>query len=280
MLKTCSEDFVFYLTTTNYLDYVCYLVIVGSVIFGIFCYKKNNFKLNTIQKWFISILLIIILILLSLILIVILNSDSYQECTTAYNDKHSHKNNVNNDKVIIVGDSRMEYIVDDESIELPSNFEFIAKSGMTITWLKDTALEELYEIIDNKEEEYKYHVLFNMGVNDLSSDIKDTQRADEYFDIYKEISEKYKDINIYLLSINPIDENIINDNFSTNKRTTEKIENFNQELIDNILKEKLDNVYYCDSYNNMSFETPDGLHYNKETNIKIIDYIANKCLKQ
>ena len=35
---------------------------------------------------------------------------------------------------------------------------------------------------------------------------------------------------------------------------------------------------YCDSYNEVTFKTQDGLHYTKTTNQEIVDYITNKCV--
>ena len=42
---------------------------------------------------------------------------------------------------------------------------------------------------------------------------------------------------------------------------------------------ELNNIYYCDSYNTLDFKTDDGLHYTRDTNKDIINYIANKCVK-
>ena len=40
-----------------------------------------------------------------------------------------------------------------------------------------------------------------------------------------------------------------------------------------------DNIKYCDSYNSINFEMPDGLHYNYKTDEKIMKYIIEKCIK-
>ena len=37
-------------------------------------------------------------------------------------------------------------------------------------------------------------------------------------------------------------------------------------------------MYYCDAYNNLKFDTNDGLHYTQETNEDIIYYISNKFI--
>ncbi len=171
----------------------------------------------------------------------------------------------------------MSLIEDDEDIETPFNVEFIAKSGMKISWFEETALKEIDNTITDN---YQYHIVINMGVNDLNSDdYEGDDIAEEYFALYQELAEEYPDAKIYLLSVNPVDEDIINDNYSTNKRTNEKIELYNEQIQESIEEAGLDNIYYCDSYNTLTFETNDGLHYTQDTNRQIVSYILNNCVQ-
>ena len=83
---------------------------------------------------------------------------------------------------------------------------------------------------------------------------------------------------MYILSVNPIDDELINQKWDNN-RTTEEIKLFNNTIQKELAKSNLDNLYYCDSYNAMNFETYDGLHYTEDTNKKIINYINTKCVQ-
>ena len=188
--------------------------------------------------------------------------------------------NIALNKVVIVGDSRMEYIYNKkDELNIPNNFIFDAKSGAKISWLLETGKPKLEEILDNRDTDYTYHVVFNLGVNDLSSLDNPKVLADDYFEVYNEIISNYSDVEFYFLSVNPIDEDVINERFSSNKRTNEKIEKFNAEIYYNMNRMTKDNVNYCDSYNRLDFNLPDGLHYDSETDQKIIDYIARDCVK-
>jgi len=182
-------------------------------------------------------------------------------------------------KIIIVGDSRIELINDKkEQMNIPDSVIFIARSGATIEWLYNTGLPELKEILNNRNS-YKYHVVFNLGVNDINyvSDVK--ERAKLYYDIYDKVIDVNEDVSFYFLSVNPVDENRIYEYFSMdNKRTNRKIEKFNNYFINRLDKENTKNATYCDSYNDLDFYLPDGLHYDTPTDTKIIKYIIENCI--
>ena len=183
-------------------------------------------------------------------------------------------------KIIIIGDSRMELINNKRyELTIPNSIIFIAKSGAKISWLYETGLPQLYKVI-NQDEKYKYHVVFNLGVNDLNSDIDIKNLAKEYYNAYKSAIRNYKDVSFYFLSVNPVDENRIYTHFNpNNKRTNKKIKELNNYFINFINKDNLKNVKYCDSYNNLKFYLPDGLHYDTETDKKIIKYIIKECVE-
>lgn len=49
-------------------------------------------------------------------------------------------------KIIISGDSRMEFIEDDSEMVLPYNVIFVAKSGMTYDWFSKEAVPEIEKL--------------------------------------------------------------------------------------------------------------------------------------
>lgn len=183
-------------------------------------------------------------------------------------------------RVIVIGDSRMENILKRKDIDVPVNFRIIAKGGATVYWFRDKALPLLKNILDNKSSKYKYHVVINQGVNDLNLNDKKSPEyhASTYTDIYEDLFKKYKDVSFYLLSVNPIDESVIN-NYWYQVRTEEDVVDFNNYTIKWINSSNFKNVRYCDSFNEMEFKMIDGLHYTKQTDIDILYYIANKCVK-
>lgn len=195
------------------------------------------------------------------------------------NDFSTEKNNaVLDNEVVVVGDSRMSLIDDDKDMVKPANFMFVAKSGMKIAWLEDEALPEVAKILENKK--FKYHIVVNMGVNDLNNEeYKGDEIAEEYFKLYSKLAKENSDSEVYILSVNPIDDEKINAKWSTNNRTTNEIKLFNKTIQKELAKSNLDNMHYCDSYNSIDFETYDGLHYTEETNKKIINYINNDCVQ-
>ena len=287
--KFCDDNFLFYITHTKYFDILCYFVIF-LLIFLFILVQKNEFiekiKKSKFKMFFIVLFSGIFVGFLIFLFAWLLNKDTFNGCSTKYyqniyfkteNTINKTVNNLKNSKVIIVGDSRMELINNDNEIKKPFNFVFIAKSGRRLSWLKDVATPNLKTILKNKK--FDYHVVFNMGVNDLNSDYNGNEIALDYFEIYQSIATDYPNVKTYILSVNSIDENKINKFWPSSKRTNKKIRLFNKTILEKIDKLNLNNIYYCDSNNDLKFDTYDGLHYTQNTNKKIINYIANKCIK-
>lgn len=280
---------MFYITHTKYFNILCYFVIIFLII--LFVLVQNDevmekIKNGRLKKFLIIVLLGLFVGFLFFLFAWLLNMNSFEGCTTKYNMNFYLKtvNNINhlskeisNSKVLIVGDSRMEFIEDDGDIDKPFNFDFIAKSGMTIKWFNNTAMPKIKKTLKNNDR--PYHVVINMGVNDLNkAEINGDESAIDYFKLYSELAESYPDIKFYILSVNPIDEDKISE-MDNNKRTSGKVRLFNNTIQKKLKESKLDNMFYCDSYHDLKFETKDGLHYTPETNQKIINYIANKCVQ-
>ena len=118
---------------------------------------------------------------------------------------------LNFNKIILFGDSRMEYISKKSDIlHIPINFLFDAKGGATIKWARDNGVPKLEEILKDNNKNYRYHVVFNMGVNDIQEDINIANRVREYFAIYKRLALKNPNVEFYILSVNPVNDDILN----------------------------------------------------------------------
>jgi lysophospholipase L1-like esterase len=166
---------------------------------------------------------------------------------------------INPSSITIVGDSRMVGLC---SYKWYKNDKgtCIAKVGEGFKWFTSTALSEVSNLSNSK----KKYLVINLGVNDLGN-------VDSYIKKYKELAgTTFKDINIFLLSVNPTKGKY--DNLNS------KIDTFNDGL-SKLAKEK-DNIVYCDTVNylrNNGFNSSDGLHYNEETS-KIIYGQVKKCI--
>lgn len=292
LLDVCSDNFLFFANHTKYIDILCYIVIFVCILMCLFIKNKKLLK-NTKNIFKTKIVMftsaLIFFVFISLVFISSINKVSYDGCyceaslglkiVPKKEIKNSSINEIVSNKVIVVGDSRMEYIVRDENmLKVPINFSFIAKSGAKIDWFENVALYSLKNKLNNLDDNYTYHVIVNMGVNDLADDINIKKRAYEYFSDYENLSLEYPNVNFYLLSINPVDDSIINKYFKTNKRSNKKIESFNYEMNNFLLNSKSNNLYSCDSYNSLYFKLSDGLHYDLATEQEILDYITNKCI--
>ena len=288
VLKICEDNFLFYITHTKYFNVLCYFVIIFLIFLFILVQDErfvNKFKNSKFKRFFVVGSFGLFVGFLIFLFAWLLNVEAFEGCATKYyldadlkakGSINKTLNKLDDTKIIVVGDSRMALIEDDAEIKKPFNFEFVAKSAMKINWFKTTALRRVKRILNN--DDFRYHVVVNMGVNDLNSDDDVDELADDYFELYSKLAEDYPDIYVYIMSINPIDEKLRNETEPSNKRTTRKIKQFNDRIQENLDKSDLKNMYYCDAYNALDFKTIDGLHYTQNTNRKIIDYIKDECI--
>lgn len=180
-------------------------------------------------------------------------------------------------KVVVIGDSRFENITRDAyAYSIPQNFSFIAKSAMEVNWFKTDALDQLRKILDNRETGISYHIIINMGVNDIQFYRPFDESINTYLNVYSSLIKNYSDVHFYLLSINPIDEEKLIITQPYNYRTNEDIDYFNNKLIS---FSNVNNITYCPANEHIDFQTDDGIHYTQATNQKIINYLARYCVK-
>lgn len=182
-------------------------------------------------------------------------------------------------KIILVGDSRMDLMYKSKKeLLIPNSILFTAKSGVKIDWLYEKGISKLYNIFSNKN--YKYYVVFNLGVNDLHY-VEDVElRVQEYYKLYNNIVKNNPNIEFYFLSVNPIIEDVLKENFGYDeKKTNKKINRFNKKMKSLIDNSNSNNFKYCDSNNSLDFVIPDGIHFDLNTNKSILDFIINRCIK-
>ena len=165
---------------------------------------------------------------------------------------------------IFIGDSRfvgMKSAVNSSS----DNVTWICESSKGYSWLESTAIPKVEKIVkDNK----KYNIVINLGVNDLGN-------INKYISLFNSMSKdsKYKNCNIIVVSVNPVDEKIEKIHGYTVKNND--IKSFN-----NKLKNGLNNsIKFCETYSSIisNFDTSDGVHY-KDNTYKDIYAGIKSCL--
>ena len=291
ILKFCDDNFLFYITHTKYFDILCLFVILFFIILFFLVQKDEflkKFKNNNFKQFLVILSLGLFTGFFVFLFVWLLNANTFNGCTTKYYENKYYEaiknvsvktDLIGKTKIIVVGDSRMELINNDKTIKKPFNLEIIAKSGTHLDWFTDTASKKIKKIIND---DFKYNVIINMGVNDLNwlkKDYDEEDLTEDYFKAYEELVSEYSDVNFYLLSVNPLNEKIIKEKIPDNKRSNKSIKKYNNYLREEIENSKFDNISYCDSYNTLDFETYDGLHYNRKTSEAILNYIINDCVQ-
>ena len=287
LLKFCNDSFLFTFTNTKFFNILCCFIILFLIILICLTFDDKFLKKIRKKKIFIVISSGTFVGFWIFLFLLVLNTSVFEGCVSKYNmnlyltaesNLNKLSGRIDNSEVIVVGDSRMAFIEDDDEIVLPSNMEIVALSGASINWFEETGLKQTKKIID-KDDYDVYHVVVNMGVNDIQYTPQYLDRANKYFEDYIELAKYNSKVKLYILSVNPIIEKKLNKEQPQNVRTNAKIRKFNNVFIKKLEETKQDNVFYCDSYNDLKFKTDDGLHYTQETSRDIIHYIANSCVQ-
>lgn len=131
---------------------------------------------------------------------------------------------------------------------------FVAKAGIGYQWMKDHAWSQIKQNLDENPD---MKVVFLYGVNDMIN-------INYYLKRYKELEGEYDKNRIWYVSVNPIKgQQLVTD---------DQIQEFNKKLKEHA------GSRYIDTYsmlNKEGFGSPDGLHYDNDTNTKIYDFIIN-----
>lgn len=133
---------------------------------------------------------------------------------------------------------------------------YIAEGSKGYSWFNSTAIAAVNSIL-NSNPNTTYNIYSLMGVNFLLSDIN------SYIPKYNSLaSGSWKNHNIILVSVNPVDENKERQYGYSTKNSD--IVTFNTKLKNGI---SASNIKYCDTYSTVlaSLSTSDGLHYNSSS---------------
>ena len=159
------------------------------------------------------------------------------------------------EKLLYVGDSRMvgmQNALNDDKVN------FVAEGGQGYTWFMSTALSQIESKL---QENSDLIVVLALGINDLSN-------CEKYIDAYNDLIKNYPDRNIYVLSVNPVDE--AKASAVGYPLLNSDIEEFNMKLRSNL------GSRYIDSYSTLNITTSDGIHYDSSTYVELHDIIISK----
>ncbi len=136
---------------------------------------------------------------------------------------------------------------------------YVTNGAMGYNGFKNTAINTV-DIILNKYPNETFNIYLLLGVNDLGN-------IDKYTSKYLEVSNRWKNQNIIIVSVFPVS--------STSKYNVRinTIIDFNNKL----KAVKNNNITYCDLYNLVlnNFNSGDGLHFRDSTNKVIYNGLVN-----
>lgn len=205
------------------------------------------------------------------------------------------KNNIPNpqkySRIIYVGDSRtyaMGRVVREQFGNRNfKNIYFVAKTGTTLDWLKNTGEHELMKILEeNTDGNKKTAIIFNHGVNDLNhnwSNVNVKNLVSDYSSYMKKLGRmlQKKNCDLYFMSVNPLNSGVKS---CTGRHDPREIRQFNKEL-----GGRLAGMYqYIDTYSYLKKtgygtarwldrqNEDDGLHYTYKTYKRIFYYCMRK----
>lgn len=164
---------------------------------------------------------------------------------------------------IYLGDSRFVGMNKYCNIDEEENTWVVAKVGQGLKWMKETALPEIEEIVNNNSDITEWFLITGLGVNDLGN-------IDKYIEVYDDLDG----FEIILVSVNPMEKSKADKWGYDYNGLSPKIVKFNEKLLET-------SYQYIDVYNDLienGYKTVDGLHYDKET-YKYIYSIINSYMK-
>jgi hypothetical protein len=183
---------------------------------------------------------------------------------------------------IFVGDKRFLDLDEDCEISDDEKNFVIADKDADYYWLRDEALDQIEDIVEEHSDIDEWTIVLNLGMNDWYD-------LAGYTNIYTDLAEKY---NICCVNVMPIDNSIdsyTNDDGEKIQTSNNRIKEFNssistfvttQEQINEIKKNDkkvwLLTMYSLLESNGYTTEE-DGISYNEDTNKYIYEFIS-MCL--
>lgn len=171
-------------------------------------------------------------------------------------------------RIIWVGDSRTLGLQDAlEKTGREDDDLFVGQVGEGVRWFRE---EGIYALSDAILANPDLPVVLNFGVND-------PDLVDEYVVAYWDLIRANPDTRFYLLSVNPLDEEFLMEDGKVNEAVFDTVNNLNVARMNVKLKDEFGSRY-IDSASFLKsdgFDTVDGLHFTRETYLKIHDFVVD-----
>lgn len=145
---------------------------------------------------------------------------------------------------------------------------FTGKVGEGVRWFREEGMGELSDLIRDYP---GVPVVLNFGVND-------PQLIDEYVVAYWDVIRANPDTSIYILSVNPLDEEFLIGEGQVNEAVFDTVNSLNVARMNVKLKEEFGSRYIDTAswLKSDGFDTVDGLHYTTRTYLRIHDYVVKE----
>ena len=159
---------------------------------------------------------------------------------------------------IYLGDSRFVGMNSYIHIDEMENTYVVAKVGKGLSWLRNSAVGKIEEIMGSNADIDNWVILTGLGINDYWNVMK-------YIDYY----DTMDDVQLILVSVNPVEKDKCDAHGYDYSKLSEGVTSFNAKLMET-------DYQYIDVYTAMmdeGFSTVDGVHYKEETYQFIYDTI-------
>ena len=154
--------------------------------------------------------------------------------------------------IIFFGDSRVVGMA-----QSTGGYHYVGKVSMGYSWMCGEGLD----LLKAKMEEFpEADIVFCFGVNDLGN-------IGSYISFYQQMIDSYPDRRLWLLSVNPVNEQA--ERAHGYSVTNASISSFNEQLKAALPERYLDCYSYLMEY---GFNTADGVHYDSTTCFAIQDF--------
>lgn len=181
--------------------------------------------------------------------------------------------NVPEHRIIFVGDSRTVGCRDAmKRAKRSDDCIYVGEVGMGCTWFTDEGIGLMADAIAEHE---GCPVVLNLGVND-------PDQIDQYLSAYHSAIGQFPDTDFYILSVNPVDEQVMVDDGLIEDSVLQLINNYQIALLNHALREEFPDRY-IDSAAYLiknGYTTVDGLHYSTGTYLEIHDYAVKEIEKR
>lgn len=175
-------------------------------------------------------------------------------------------------RILFVGDSRTVGLDNALDKLLPDDpCLFVGKVGEGCSWFLQEGEAQMADAIAAAPDA---PVVLNLGVND-------PDQVDQYLDTYRNLIEAFPDTDFWFLSVNPVQRDKMIEN-GASEEALDLVTETNINRLNMAIQRAFPNRY-LDSASMLKldgFETVDGLHYTRQTYLKIHRFVVSQLFRE